>query len=225
MITMLKPIATIIAILTIGLLVGTAPATANGIPVTTVPSDTLTVYKNGVVQFSVSATEGQENKDDGHLFYISPEQLSSFSTAANIFLCDPNGKISDVFGIFKLDDSQSQDSNGESSKWALWNDSKWHSSNGDETGGSDDKNRFVLGFISDPLDFESKQCGKSITCVPEGNGGSPGNATLFLSKDLRDKGWTATFMSDSEVPEPATTGLFFGMVALGLCIWKRRTTA
>jgi len=194
------------AVLAIGLLLGSAPATATSITA----SDSLTVYDgSGAVLFSVSATEDQEKDDPGRLFYISPKDLSSFSDAANIFLCDPNGKISDEFGIFKLDD-YSKDSKG-SDGWS------W--------GSNDQEDQYVLGFISDPADFDVK-CDKTITCVPEATGVFPGNATLFLSDKLQDKGYTATFISDIEpVPEPATTGLFFGIAALGLCIWKRRTAA
>lgn len=201
------PVASSMAILAIGLLLGSAPATASKIP----ESDSLTVYDgSGAVLFSVSATEDQESDDPGRLFYISPKDLSSFSDAANIYLCDPNGKISDEFGIFKLDDSYSKDS---------WSSDGW------SWGSNGNQDQYVLGFISDPADFDVK-CGKSITCVPESTGVFPGNATLFLSDKLQDKGWTATFISDIEaVPEPATTGLFFGIGALGLCIWKRRTAA
>src|ERR1700680_3915973 len=217
MITNFKPIACLVAILAIGLLLGPASATASGISVSAQPSDWLIIYNaSHKVEYKISATESQELEDPGQLFAIDHAGLvNSDMLDARIFLCDPSGKISDVFGIFKLDSS------GDSKKWT-----------GDSPGEDDSGKQFVLGFISDPLgsdskklDFDSEKCGKTITCIPEGRGGSPGNATLFLSKDLRDAHWTATFMSDSEVPEPATTGLLFGMGALGLCIWKRRTIA
>jgi len=193
------------AILAAGFLLVPSPATASSML-----SDWLTVYNDkGTPVFSVSATEDQESDHPGQLFYISPDDVSSFSDAANVYLCDPSGKISDVFGIFKLDDSKgwSNGSNG------------WNST-------SDSNDQYVLGFISDPADFDSKQCGKSFTCVPEAKGVFSGNATQFLSDKLTDKGYTATFFSDSDVvPEPAATGLLFGIGALGLCIWKRRTVA
>jgi len=188
-----------------GLLLWSVPARADGItpPLPCGSSDCLTVFNAaGAPVYRVSATESQEKSDPGQLFFIDVEGLANGDMADSpTFLLDPNGKISDAFGVApKSQDNKKDDK---------------------------DNKEPVLGFISDPLGFDGKVSDicKEFTCLPEGTGG-PFDATKYLSDDfLKDhKGYTAIFTSDSEVPEPATAGLFFGLGALGLCVWKRRRT-
>ena len=181
----------------VALLVVSVPARANHIepPPPCASSDCLTVFNAaGAPVYRVSATESREKSDPGQIFFIDVAGLANGDMVDSpTLLLDPNGKISDAFGVAP---------------------------------GENDKS--FLAFISDSTGITGKVSDicKDLTCLPEGNGG-PFDATKYLSHDFLEdhKGYTATFMSDSEVPEPATTGLFFGLGALGLCVWKRRRTA
>jgi hypothetical protein len=209
------------------LLLAGLPAEANGIQPPSPISDSLTVLDgHGNVVGSVSSTEAQESADPGHLFYIDPADLpsSDLNTDAPLtYIGDPNGNISDVFGIFAIPSDNVWSWSGfDFSNWFGCSNWDWYCNS---------NTQYVLGFISDPLgaDYQGVTCSShGITCIPEGSGG-PFDATNYLSSYKQGKDWTAAFLSDSEsissVPEPAANGLFCGLLALGLCVWKRRKIA
>lgn len=82
---------------------------------------------------------------------------------------------------------------------------------------------FRLGFKSDGE--SGSLFGTSRITLQEGNGG-PFDATMYLSFNLRDQGYTATFQSDFEASAPdggTTLGLFaIALAALGLLHRKVR---
>lgn len=234
------------------LLLVSVPAKADGIgacPPTT--SDCLIVHNSsGSVAAEVSATEDQESDNPGKIFFIDPKDLSSsdlVTEAPLTYLTEGNGKqISDLFGVFKISkDDESYGSGGyDFFSWLSslgWSSSSgWSGSSGGcsiwdwgcGTTGSD-KYEYVLGFISDPLGDAYKDfCSPSIiwgsgdtgksTCVSGGPEAGPVSLANYLKTG---SGLTGTFQSDSEVPEPATTGLLGGLAVLALCAWKRRKAA
>ncbi len=211
--------STLVALLTTVILaVGAIHAKADGVP-TSPPSDVLTVT-NGESTFSVSATEDQESDNVGKLFFISPKQLSSdnlVTIAPLTYITDPNGKISDIFGVFKISkDGDSEGSQGfdygswfSSQSWSSWSNTSGCSIwdwNSNCQGNDKDKSAYVLGFISDPLgdafkDFCTDKywnSGKTKTlCVSGGLEAGP----VTLSKYLKsDSGFTGIFQSPSLPP-------------------------
>jgi hypothetical protein len=233
---------------TVLLAVGTVSAKASAIlclpPFGPGTSDSLIACSSDSSTF-IAATGAQE----------SPEKLFSLTTLSSsdlrtdqplTYVTDgsgPNAKISDIFGVFEI----SKEHESESSKgydylsWFKSSDSS--GSQGCSTWDlkcqkdEEDKNTFVLGFISDPTgdafkdfcatekDYWGEGSKSSNPCVSAGpERFATIDASRYLSSDSKYK--AAAFISDVDaVPEPATTGLFFGIAALGLCIWKRRSTA
>jgi hypothetical protein len=157
--------------------------------------------------FSTIANEGDEGK-----VFILDKGIGNVDTIPTLVF-DSSGQISDAFGV---------------------------------VGGD-------LAFVSDPGPeglfgtVSVDGCGKTFHCVLEGSGvlgvlDPNGNiitvngniitgdlATFdlsgYLTDDAKKNGWSATFTSDADVPEPGSVGLVLGLGALGLCAWKRRRTA
>jgi hypothetical protein len=76
---------------------------------------------------------------------------------------------------------------------------------------------YYLGFESD--DETPIPLIEPPRTYPEGNGLF--DATIYLAPGLRDAGYTATFWSDPEAPEPGTLALL-GLGIVGLAFRRRR---
>lgn len=205
-------------------------------------SDSLVVcMPKALDQFVVATQESPEK-----LFYLTTGQIPSSNLVTNApltYLTDgtgPSSKVSDIFGVFAIPtEHESEGSKGydylswfssenssRSSGCSIW-DSNCQKN-------EDDKGevKYVLGFISDPLgdafqdfcaapkDYWGEASKTSSPCV---SGGPERGATVSLARYLKEG--TGSFISDTEVPEPAATGLPCGLAALALCAWKRRKMA
>lgn len=171
-----------------------------------VSSDVLQVFDNhGNPVCNATANEQREDGDQVYyLHYFDCLTLQSLGGVVNTAqfgnytqLMDPNGTRSDVFGIANI--------------------------------GSKYLPMYVFGFTSDGSGEQAStsdfyKSGGLVTTLNEGNGG-PFDATKYLPQYLQCEGWTATFTSDSEAPEPASTGLATGLAMLGLAVWRRRRAA
>jgi hypothetical protein len=70
----------------------------------------------------------------------------------------------------------------------------------------------VLGFTSDTE--TAPPAFAPVGSIVESEQNGPLSATIYLAPDLRIAGWTATFQSDPEIPEPATLTLVASGAAL-----------
>jgi MYXO-CTERM domain-containing protein len=174
------------------------PAFGNG-----VGSDVLQVYDNHGNSVC-DATANEQREDGDHVYYLHYFDCLTLQSLGGVVntgqfgnytqLMDPGGSRSDVFGIANI--------------------------------GSSYIPIYVFGFTSDGGGEQAStsdfyKSGGTVTTLDEGNGG-PFDATKYLPQYLQSEGWSATFTSDSEVPEPASMGLASGLVVLGLLAWRRR---
>lgn len=83
---------------------------------------------------------------------------------------------------------------------------------------------YYLGFSSDPAPTAFYfGTGGQVTVLNEQTG--PFDMTQYLAVNLRDQGWTATFQSDLDVPEPPTIAIFcLGALGLISCQIRRRAS-
>jgi hypothetical protein len=165
-------------------------------------SDVLRVTSPAGSVFEVVLAEGDEN---GDLYFFSNTNIPDvLQIGHGIALIEPNGKISDIFGVAPTNDSPT---NG---------------------GGV-----AVLGFLSDTEALGEVDPQQQAFHFPfidarfEEVGGQAYDATSFLNAASRDAGWTALFISDADVPEPATIIVWslLGSLAIGLGWWRRRKAA
>ena len=169
-------------------------------------SDVLNVLDpSGDVACSVSVSEADELTNDFLALTAGDCNVSSLVDVTQYgnptYLMEPDGTISDIFGV-------------------SFTEAK--TTSGPEA-------LYSLAFFSDVESVKqpalpTKEFGVSIGSQPfmldEGSGG-PFDATQYLDPSLRTAGWAAQFTSDADVPEPAGAGILCGLVALGLCVWRR----
>lgn len=192
------------------LVLGIAFLVFSSVPALASTSDILQVYDSH--GNSVCDASAQEQREDGdhvyYLYYFDCLTLQSLGGVVNTgqfgnytALMDPGGTISDVFGIADIGTTFLG----------------FHIPD------------YVFGFTSDGGGEQAStsdfyKSGGSVTTLAEGSGG-PFDATKYLPQYLQCEGWTATFSSDSEVPEPTSVGLACGLGVLGLAAWRRRRVA
>jgi PEP-CTERM motif-containing protein len=154
-------------------------------------SDTFTLLQNGTPVFApVSFLEADEQRTPpGTLIGITQPGLVDLTQSGNYTIVrDPDGSISDVFGVADF---------GAVGGIVVSFFSAAES-----------------GATIVPIEFQVPVGGMPTT-LAEGNGG-PFDATRYLSSEFRSQGYTLTFQSDSDlVPEPSSLTLL-GLSGLGL---------
>jgi PEP-CTERM motif len=129
---------------------------------------------------------------------------------------EPDGTVSDIFGVVArpLEETYTNGNVGEQQTvYSLF----FVSDPGPDSG------IYADAFNASSVDVAAACKLESITCVAEGSGG-PFDMGKYISSDTGE-GFSASFTSDGDVPEPGSAGLVFGLGALGLCAWKRRRAA
>jgi hypothetical protein len=83
-----------------------------------------------------------------------------------------------------------------------------------------------LAFSSDSETVPAAFVGAGSSVFQERDHQGIFDATMYLNPDLQAQGYTATFVSDSEVPEPTTLTIWSMLGALGISVgWWRRWKA
>jgi hypothetical protein len=188
-------------LLAIGLLMGGAPS-ASATPVAPL-SDSFIVHDGtGAVAARVDAFE--TTNEALTVFTIPDPNLadpSQFGFATQVL--DGNGQVSDYFGV-----------------------TKYKNADGVDILDANGNIQYVLAFLSDGetglvnvVDFSNAVSEGSCDVLLDGLCGF--DASQYLNPGLKEGGYTAMFYSDvSDVPEPATLGIFgVGLAGLG---WMRR---
>ena len=164
------------------------------------PSDTVRFFLNGVPFFSFPLSEGQEPVTVTFLSLMGVDPTGDATRYGSYtILTEPDGTISDVFGVVPTGAPGAFD-------FAFFSDAE-------------------IGSSSVPAAFVNPAGGIPIL-LAEGNGG-PFDATFYLSPTLQRLGMTATVQSDAEatVPEPGTLALLaMGLAAVVSVRRKRAVT-
>jgi hypothetical protein len=172
------------------------PVLANGQISESPLSDIMTVYApDGSIFAQIGATEADEVTNGPGFIYFLP----------NVAV-DPS-----QFGNYTMFYEQGGNPT----------DGPWSDIFGIATGGPDDLN---LAFASDVdnVPFPYASLAEDAYAIVEENPGVPYDMTMYLSPDLREAGYTATFVSDANVvPEPSTF-LLLGAGFVGVGLFRRR---